>query len=165
MDNGLFIGVQPTSGPNVNHMMISPQGSVLFPVGKVRIGGGWTDEAVAGLTVSGDLAVTGTGRASLFTATSDVRLKEDLQDLTPVLDRLRKISAKKFRWKNQPTVQAQIGLIAQQLEQDFPELVRTDAKGVKSVDYSGFSAVLLHAMQEQMHEIDDIKARLEKLER
>ena len=51
----------------------------------------------------------------------------------------------------------QIGVIAQDIEKYYPELVKTDANGYKSVDYSKLSVVLLEAIKEQQKLIDDLK--------
>ncbi len=51
----------------------------------------------------------------------------------------------------------QLGLSAQELEKFFPELVMTDAKGYKSVDYGRLTPVLVEAIKEQQKEIDELK--------
>jgi len=57
-----------------------------------------------------------------------------------------------------------IGLIAQNVEQVFPELVKTDSEGMKSVDYSNMTAVLIEAVKQQQEIIDDQKRTIENLE-
>jgi hypothetical protein len=59
----------------------------------------------------------------------------------------------------------QIGLVAQNVEQVFPELVSTDSDGYKSVSYSKMTAVLLEAIKELKKENDDLKSRLDTLEK
>jgi Tfp pilus assembly protein PilN len=66
-----------------------------------------------------------------------------------------------------------IGLLAQDIEKVFPELV-TETNDIKSVNYQGLIPVLINAMKEQQSEIDELKEkesnylqqekRLEKLE-
>jgi hypothetical protein len=53
-----------------------------------------------------------------------------------------------------------IGLIAQDVEQVFPELVFTDASGFKSVDYTKLTAVLVQAVKEQQTAIEQLRAQL-----
>jgi hypothetical protein len=48
-----------------------------------------------------------------------------------------------------PVIANQIGLIAQEVEKIFPELVKTDANGYKSVEYSKVVAILIQAVKEQ----------------
>ena len=57
----------------------------------------------------------------------------------------------------------QIGISAQELEKDFPELVNTDENGEKAVAYTRLSVVLLEAIKEQQTEIDYLKSEIEKL--
>ena len=58
----------------------------------------------------------------------------------------------------------EIGLIAQEVEKEFPEIVRTDDKGYKSVMYDRLSVILLKAIQEQQTEIDNLYHMIESLE-
>jgi hypothetical protein len=72
----------------------------------------------------------------------------------------------------------QIGIIAQEIEKLFPELVRTDDKGYKAVAYDKLSVILLQGMKEQQqqiesareentrlqYEIQSLKERMEKIE-
>ena len=65
----------------------------------------------------------------------------------------------------------QIGVIAQEVEKLFPEMVYTDEEGYKSVDYSRLTPVLIEAVKElseenrkQQQEIDEIKNQLESIQ-
>jgi hypothetical protein len=57
-----------------------------------------------------------------------------------------------------------IGVIAQELEQEYPELVATDDLGMKSVTYANLTAVLIEAVKGLKAENDALKLRLERLE-
>jgi hypothetical protein len=50
----------------------------------------------------------------------------------------------------------QIGVLAQDIEKVFPELV-SESNGVKSVNYQGLVPVLINAMKEQQKEIEELK--------
>lgn len=56
-----------------------------------------------------------------------------------------------------------IGVIAQDVEKVFPELVITDDNGYKAVAYDKLSAVLLEGMKEQQAQINILKAEIEAL--
>ncbi len=58
----------------------------------------------------------------------------------------------------------QIGLIAQEVEQVFPELVTTDSNGFKMVDYVHLTPILIEAIKEQQLIIESIQDRLTALE-
>jgi len=57
-----------------------------------------------------------------------------------------------------------VGLIAQDLEQVFPELVHTNPQtGLKSVQYGNLVAPLIEAIKEQQKMIETMKIEIEKL--
>ena len=58
-----------------------------------------------------------------------------------------------------------LGVIAQDVEKVFPELVRTQEDGLKTVFYSELTAVLIEAIREQQAQIETLNARIEQLER
>ena len=55
----------------------------------------------------------------------------------------------------------QVGFIAQELEQVYPEIVFADNDGYKSVDYSKLTPVLVEAIKEQQKIIDSQKKEIE----
>ena len=57
-----------------------------------------------------------------------------------------------------------IGVIAQELEAEYPELVNTDGDGFKSVDYSAITPVLIEAVKELKAEKDELQAEKDALE-
>ncbi|MFN3329287.1 MAG: tail fiber domain-containing protein, partial [Fervidobacterium pennivorans] len=59
----------------------------------------------------------------------------------------------------------QIGFIAQDVEKVFPELVFEDSEGIKSLDYSKFTPVLLQAIKEQQQQIEKLQQENEELKR
>ena len=102
---------------------------------------------------------------------SDSRLKENIQDATPKLDDIMKVKVKNFNFIGEDL--KQIGVVAQELEEVFPGLVKEDKQpdlngeegGIyKSVKYSVLVPILLKAMQEQQEMIEDLKTRITKLE-
>jgi hypothetical protein len=122
------------------------------------------------LDASGDMTIAGS-----LTESSDRRLKTDIEPLGEgALRKLSEIDPVRFRFKNEKTHPAgvQIGLIAQEVQNAFPELVSEREGGMLSLSYTKFSAVLLKGLQEQQDQIaalraenEDIKARLSALER
>lgn len=101
---------------------------------------------------------------------SDIRLKKNVEQLTAASEKLKNIKGVEFDWrvdefpdKKLPDGK-QIGMIAQEVEKEFPELVSTDSDGYKSIFYDKFTAVLLEAIKEQSSEIASLKKRIEALE-
>ncbi len=113
-----------------------------------------TDE----VQINGDLCYTG-----IFGACSDRRYKKNLEPINNVLSNLKNINGYYYDWriKKFPNMafkdRKQIGVIAQDIEKYYPELVKTDANGYKSVDYSKLSVVLLEAIKEQQEIINKLK--------
>ena len=91
---------------------------------------------------------------------SDVRLKTKIKTLENVLERLSQIRGVNFEWLEGSG--EQIGLIAQEVEEVFPELV-SDIDNYKGVDYVRFSAVLLQAVKELNAETNKLAATNEEL--
>ena len=90
---------------------------------------------------------------------SDERLKQGIKTLDNALKKVISLRGVSFKWKNaQTSPSSQIGLIAQEVETLFPELVENGPDGMKGVNYSGFVAVLIEALKEQQVQIDKLSA-------
>lgn len=98
------------------------------------------------LTVTNDLTVKGTSFATAYQATSDLRLKTDLKALNNAVETISKLGGYTYTLKDEK--QRRGGLIAQEVESVFPEAVRTDSKGYKSIDYNAIIALLVNAVKE-----------------
>ena len=61
--------------------------------------------------------------------------------------------------EKQFTAARQVGFIAQEIEQLYPEMVATDPDGYKSVDYSRLTPVLVEAIEEQQTQIEALSAQ------
>ncbi len=96
------------------------------------------------------------------TQTSDIAQKKEIKDIDNALDKILQIDGVEFKWKD--TNQQSVGVVAQKVEEVFPELVHTDnASGLKSVEYGNLVAPLIEAIKEQQTQIKELKARLDKL--
>ncbi|WP_163324793.1 tail fiber domain-containing protein [Draconibacterium mangrovi] len=108
---------------------------------------------------------------------SDVNAKTDIKNLPDAKSKLlvlRPVSYKlKPKYKGNEKADAkiaekatkdQLGLIAQEVQEVFPEIVSAREDGTLGISYTGLIPVLIKAFQEQQAEIDDLKARIEKLE-
>ena len=102
--------------------------------------------------------------------TSDERFKTDVAELTDVLDKVEKIRGVSFEWNDKAksvgvkASQKQIGVVAQEVESVFPELVASSADGYKSVDYTKLTAVLVEAVKDLKAQNESLRKRLEALE-
>ncbi len=94
-----------------------------------------------------------------YTQSSDKRLKENIQNVGSLLAKVQQLEVKNYSYKSDSTHETTIGLLAQDAQPLFPELVsysKTD--GLYGVNYAGFSMVAIKAVQEQQAEIDQLKA-------
>ena len=95
---------------------------------------------------------------------SDARLKANIISLGATLSKLLQIDGKSYTMKKDESEKQKIGLLAQDIEKVFPELV-SESNGIKSVNYQGLVPVLINALKEQQTEIDRLKTQEERLDR
>jgi hypothetical protein len=63
-----------------------------------------------------------------------------------------------FRWKKGKGDNAlHAGMIAQEVEKVFPEVVQTGKEGMKSITYGQFAGVLVEAVKDLKKEHDELK--------
>lgn len=125
---------------------------VLTNVGNVGIG---LTNPSSKLEVAGDI------EAQAFFYTSDKSLKSNISPLSGALENIKKLQGVSFTWKN--SGDKALGLVAQDVEKVYPELVSTDPEGIKSVQYGNLVAPLIEAIKEQQKQIDALKAEVEAL--
>ena len=108
--------------------------------------------------------VNGAMQATAFNITSDARFKTAVRPLNGALASVLALRGVRYRW-NALGVQRggqrgaeQVGLLAQELEKVYPELVATDAQGYKSVNYAQLAPVLIEALKEQQAQLEALKA-------
>jgi hypothetical protein len=95
---------------------------------------------------------------------SDVRLKTHIRTIPDALNKVLKLRGVEFEWKKDsdrdkdPDPGLHIGLIAQEVESIFPELVETGPDGYKSVAYANVTAILIEAVKEQQKIIEKQEA-------
>lgn len=122
------------------------------------------------LHVVGNGLFTGTVTASCGVLTcSDVRYKKNILPITSALASLINMQGVRYDLKTEEYGEKhfdnrpQIGLIAQDVEVIFPELVFTDAEGYKAIDYSKLTPVLIEAIKELKRENDILKNNLDEI--
>nr|VFK02761.1 MAG: Chaperone of endosialidase [Candidatus Kentron sp. LFY] len=96
---------------------------------------------------------------------SDSRLKKEIEPLENPLHKIAQLRGVSFNWKDEEKgTDREIGVIAQEVEKEYPELVSTDNEGYKSVAYGKLTAVLIEAMKVQQSRITELEARIEDLQ-
>ncbi len=128
-------------------------GTNAFINNRVLIGNGTSaivDEA--GLTYDGStLTVSGTVSADEVTATSDERLKSDIETIDNALDKVMSMRGVTYTMKAEKGT----GVIAQEVEKVLPEVVVDNE--YKSVAYGNMVGILIEAIKDLKKEIDEHK--------
>ena len=98
--------------------------------------------------------VQGGLRATNYANTSDARLKQHVRPLTGALAGVRALRGVRYEWNAEGVRRGgqagagQVGLLAQELERVYPELVVTGPDGYKAVNYAQLAPVLIEALKE-----------------
>jgi Chaperone of endosialidase/Head domain of trimeric autotransporter adhesin len=96
---------------------------------------------------------------------SDARLKKNITPLSGTLSSLQQLNGYTYNWKDEKRDSTlQIGLIAQEVQKIYPQLVKQKADGELSLNYIGLIPVLLEGMKEQQKEIEELKQEMKKLQ-
>lgn len=101
--------------------------------------------------------------APAFLTSSDVRLKAGLTPLGSPLDALNHVKAYRYYYKADPKKTQRIGVLAQEVQAVFPEVVSADSDGMLSVDYPALVPVLIEAINRTNSRIDKLQAENDAL--
>ena len=99
---------------------------------------------------------------------SDERLKDDIQYILDPVAKVKQLKGVTFKWNDKQKYREpgskDVGIIAQDLQKVYPELVETGSSGYLGVKYERLSGLLIEAVKEQANQIADLKSRLNYLE-
>jgi hypothetical protein len=97
---------------------------------------------------------------------SDKRLKKNINSLTGTINKIKQLRGVSYNWidKERGSTE-QIGFIAQEVEEVFPQLVKTNENGYKAVAYSHLAPILVEAIKEQQQQIEELKKQIEELKK
>jgi hypothetical protein len=129
------------------------------------------DFDIDSVSINGNFNIVGEASCTegIWTS-SDIRLKSDISDYDNALAQVMDLRAVTYNWNREDysemnfSSRAQIGVIAQELEEVIPELVNTTASGFKSVDYARLSVVLLEAVKEQQEQIRALEEKVSQID-
>jgi hypothetical protein len=86
-------------------------------------------------------------------------LKENIETYSPSLEKINKI--RPVRYNKKESNKKEVGLVAEELAEMFPELVEMDKDGNPAgVNYSRAVAVLLHGFKELYKEVKELKEKI-----
>ena len=94
---------------------------------------------------------------------SDARFKKGILPINNSMEKLSKLQGVNYFWDIEKfnekgfSEEKQIGFVAQEIQNIFPELVYTDPEGYLSVDYTSLIPVLVEALKEQQDDFETFK--------
>jgi hypothetical protein len=162
------------SGGDIDFKTYTPNTGLIF-----KMSGGDTFSTLNGasgtpmyLNYFGNGAIrAGTGGGTTLYAGSDVRIKENINSVESILDKVLQLTPKTFNYKDIKDNKLYYGFVAQDMEEIFPELVRTaegismcndeeivDQKSIESYSLV-WASILTKAIQELKAEVDALKAQ------
>lgn len=157
---GLNIFTHMTSAPIRFYTGSAPTMRMIIDdtTGRVGIGTGTPGYA---LDVTGDINASATVKAASVTLSSDRRWKRNISPLKNAIEKLKQITGVSYDWavddypEKQFSSRKQIGVIAQDVQAVFPELVMSDRDGFLSVNYPALIAPLIEAFKGQQKVIEN----------
>ena len=90
---------------------------------------------------------------------SDLRLKHDIATIDGALAKVGAIRGVTYLWNDAPGDGEQAGVVAQEVEAVFPQVVSDGPDGMKGVNYNGMIGLLVEAIKEQQIQIDALRAQ------
>jgi len=101
-------------------------------------------------------------------ASSDERLKENLEPIGSAVEKVGQLTGYTFDWIPMEGIHVHsghdVGVIAQEVEKVLPEIVEERGNGYKAVKYEKLTALLIQAVNEQQQIIKDLTTRIAWLE-
>ncbi len=139
---------------NPNELLLGVLGSYQISIATTQV------TIQTGLTVAGNVC------ANNIACPSDERLKQDVHPITNALDDVERLNGVEYRWKDDVVKSRdwsnseQIGLLAQDVQKVAPQAVVATPDGYLAVDYARLVPLLIEAIKEQQHQIDELTARV-----
>jgi hypothetical protein len=153
--------------------MIGGGGSSLWTAGggdDIYYNTGTPQVGIGTVSPTSPLEVVGNIETTTLTYNSDEKWKKNIETLPNSLERILALRGVNYDWRIDEFADKkfpegkQVGLIAQEVEEVFPELVR-DAGDGKSVNYAGMVAPLIEAIKEQQKQIEALKKEVDLLKK
>ena len=159
-------GVTGNSPDGLNATSVTISGATT--AGSLTVDSVVIDGATIGHSSDSDLMTLASGSLTVagdVTISSDARLKSNIVALGPTLISLLQLEAKSYTMKNDTEQKQKIGLLAQEVQKVFPELVSEDNSGMLAVNYQALVPVLINALKEQENNYNELEKSLEILEK
>ena len=145
------VSLRQTNGSGADILYDGVNTSEVFAI--ETFSGGTSNGQQFTLNLQGNATLAGT-----LTQNSDRTLKKNIEQINNAANNVLMLSGYRYNWISAKRDSGkQIGVIAQEVQAVYPELVSQDKDGILSVNYSGLSAILIEAVKEQQTEIETLK--------
>jgi|21_taG_2_1085346.scaffolds.fasta_scaffold00254_2 hypothetical protein len=139
---------------------------ILFSTGSGVFGRFVYEPFISGSLVEADLIRSKGDVIALYT--SDERLKDDIQYILDPVSKVKQLNGVEFKWNDKqkiyPVGTKDVGIIAQDLQKIYPELVTESSTGYLGVKHDRLVALLVEAVKAQSSEIELLKSRITNME-
>lgn len=150
---------------NVNAQLhVHLSGSVGWPTGYnqntnvILVTSGSNLTKLMKLSGSGQLDIAGDVVALSTFSTSDIKLKKDIKPILNGLEKTSLLNPVEFYWID--SNKHDYGVIAQEIEKDYPELVTVSMDGHKVVKYNSLIPILISAINELKSQLEVLKSKI-----
>jgi Chaperone of endosialidase len=149
-----------------NTIRIGDPVTVVYPDGITHAA--QTKTYIAGFTtaVTGSMVVVNTTTHQIGVMTSSARFKADIKPMDKASEGILALKPVTFRYKQEidPDGIPQFGLVAEEVEKVYPDLVTRDAQGkAYTVRYDAVNAMLLNEFLKEHRKVQDLEKQVEKL--
>ncbi len=144
---------QTTINNNADNRLITGSGTANTLEGEANLTYNGTTLSIGGtITSVTNITASGTIQGAEVTATSDERLKSDIQTIDNALDKVMSMRGVTYTMQDQKGT----GVVAQEIEKILPEVV-VDGEEYKSVAYGNIVGILIEAIKDLKKEINEHK--------
>ena len=134
--------------------------------GRLGIGEANPDKA---LEVAGDILAT--GDITAFYNSSDKNLKTNIETIENPIEILKNIRGVRFNWNDEAKAinenvdleKKELGVIAQEVEEEIPEIMKEGLSGYKAVRYEKLTPLLIEGMKKQQEQIEKQQKEIDEL--
>ena len=111
--------------------------------------------------------------SQVHAGSSDIRVKKNITEISGSLNKLKQMRGVTFNWKTQEETtgsydfkwnnldtRTQYGMIAQEIETQYPELITSGSDTIKSVYYEGFIGVLVQGIKDLTTKVETLEAQM-----
>ena len=164
VNSGIYIDINTTSTSKTKYSGLIRQNNTENILGSSY----WYLFDSNGINTSGDCPKLTTDNAvgailqvGTVLSTSDERLKVNIETIENTLESISNLRGVRYDWKDGHG-KREVGVIAQELRTEYPELVFEDNLGFLTVDYPKLTAVLIEGIKEMKKDMDTIKESLKR---